>query len=158
MAHAERGVTLIESLIALLVLAIALLGIASLQLLAQREDVEARRRSVAVTMSDSLIEQLRTDRIAAEKLSLSEGQVIGCDATNEWLCALIRRWEQSLSVQLPNAAAGLAMQRQTDTLTLATVSIAWQRVGETSSSLCPPPGAEPSGDVAGGCIRLETAL
>ncbi|MDH4571071.1 hypothetical protein CUR86_00435 [Salinicola acroporae] len=62
----ERGVTLIESLIALLVLSIALLGVGALQLMTQRDEVEARWRSAAVAMSGNLIEQLRTDRVASE--------------------------------------------------------------------------------------------
>jgi len=153
----ERGVTLIESLIALLVLGIALLGVASLQLLTQRQEIDARWRSVAVAMSGSLIEQLRTDKVAAEKLAISGNVLSGCDATNQWLCNLVGDWQSQAGEQLPNAVTQLQLKGSADELVMASVSILWQRVpSDPPVSECRPQDDAQIDD--GGCIRVETAL
>ncbi|WP_157956678.1 type IV pilus modification PilV family protein [Salinicola halimionae] len=153
----EHGVTLIESLIALLVLAIALLGVASLQLLTQRQEIDARWRSIAVAMSGSLIEQLRTDTVAAEKLAISGNALSGCDATNQWLCNLVGKWQSQVGEQLPNAVIQLQLEGSTDELVMASVSILWQRVAsDPPATECRPQDGAQIDD--GGCILVETAL
>ncbi|MGM8852017.1 type IV pilus modification PilV family protein [Salinicola halophyticus] len=153
----ECGVTLIESLIALLVLSIALLGVASLQLFTQKEEIDARWRSIAVAMSGTLIEQLRIDPVAVEKLVINGNALSGCDATNQWLCNLIGDWQSLAEEQLPNVVTQLQIEGQTDDLMMATVSIVWQRVASDSpvTACRPQDGTLIDG---GGCIRVETAL
>lgn len=155
----ERGVTLIESLIALLVLGIALLGVASLQLMTQREEIDARWRSIAVSMGGNLIEQLRTDRVAANGIEIQDNVVNGCNSPNQWLCTLVGDWRTSLAEQLPNVVAQLSIDDLGGDILLAQVSISWRRVAEPGGSAeCRPQDDDLSIIDGGGCILLETAL
>lgn len=157
---AQCGVMLIESLIALLVLSIALLGVASLQLLTQREEAEARWRSIAVTMSGDLIEQLRIDRMAADGLEIQNNVLSGCSAPNQWLCNLIGDWQEAVSDQLPNATTQLQLDDLGDDFMLATVSIVWRRIAAQQANRVCIPQDDDAGPVIidGGCIRVETVL
>lgn len=155
----ERGVTLIESLIALLVLSIALLGVGALQLMTQREEVEARWRSAAVAMSGNLIEQLRTDRMASEGVGISDGASAGCSSPNQWLCDLITAWLTSLRDQLPHASAQLKILKLDDNLLKAELAIVWRRLPDGDPhATCRPQDADASGMADGGCLRVETVL
>lgn len=155
----ERGVTLIESLIALLVLSIALLGVGALQLMTQRDEIEARWRSAAVAMSGNLIEQLRTDRVASEGIGIRDGAPVGCSGPNQWLCDLITVWLSSLGDQLPHAAAQLKILKLDGDLLKADLSIAWRRLPDDDAQVtCRPQDADFSVAADGGCLRLETIL
>lgn len=61
----QAGFTLVEVLIALLVLAVGLLGLAMLQTMNVRFTQSANYRTQAVTLADSLIERARIDRAKA---------------------------------------------------------------------------------------------
>lgn len=62
----QRGVGLIEVLIAVLVLAVGLLGVAGLQLTALRNNQSAMERSMGVVQSYSIIEAIRADPDSAK--------------------------------------------------------------------------------------------
>ncbi|GHB33528.1 type IV pilus modification PilV family protein [Salinicola rhizosphaerae] len=156
----QRGVTLIESLIALLVLSIALLGVGALQLATMHEEVQARWRSEAVMLAGSLIEQLRIDRQAAETLQIDANSRSGCDSVNQWLCNVVEDWQSSLAEQLPNAVVSLTIDDEGDGLLLAQLAIVWRRVrGENDDNDCRPQDDDGGGAIeGGGCLRIETAL
>ena len=61
----QRGATLIEVLVALLVLAIGLLGTAALQTRAQTAEVEAYQRSQALLLAQDMVSRLNTNRRTA---------------------------------------------------------------------------------------------
>lgn len=60
--HRETGFSLIEVLIALLVLAIGLLGMASLMLTSMQSNQGAAQRSAAVVLAYDLVERMRSNR------------------------------------------------------------------------------------------------
>lgn len=112
---------------------------------------------MAVAMSGTLIEQLRVDPVAAEKLAINGNALSGCDATNQWLCNLIGDWQSQADEQLPNVVTQLQVDGQADDLMMANVSIVWQRVpSDPSIAECRPQDGTLIDD--GGCIRVETAL
>lgn len=156
----QRGVTLIESLIALLVLSIALLGVGALQLVTMHEEVQARWRSEAVMLAGSLFEQLRIDRQAAEGLEIDANSLSGCDSVNQWLCNVVDDWQSSLVERLPNGVASLTIDGEDDGLLLAQLTIVWHRVrGESDDNGCrPQDDVEGAIIEGGGCLRIETAL
>jgi type IV pilus assembly protein PilV len=57
----QCGFTLVEVLVALVVLAIGLLGVASLQITSKRGNLEAQQRALAVLMAEDLLERMRTN-------------------------------------------------------------------------------------------------
>jgi type IV pilus assembly protein PilV len=57
----QRGVSLLEVLIAVFVLAVGLLGTATLQLTSKRSNLEARDRATATMLAQSLVERMRVN-------------------------------------------------------------------------------------------------
>jgi type IV pilus assembly protein PilV len=57
----HTGIGLIEVLIALLVLAVGILGLASMQLAAKRASFEATQRSIATSMARDILERMRSN-------------------------------------------------------------------------------------------------
>lgn len=122
-ATAQRGVGLIEVLIAVLVLAVGLLGVAGLQLTALRNNQSAMERSMGVVQSYSIIEAIRADPDSAkngrfnvaidsdpsgdtfpaqslitwrDQLKASMGDsAVGSVACNSDTCTVIVRWDDS---------------------------------------------------------------
>src|SRR4030095_5211790 len=72
-----RGTTLIETLVALLVLSIGLLGIAGMQMTSLQNNRGAHLRSQAQVLSYDIADRMRANRIAA----LAGGYVIAFGAT-----------------------------------------------------------------------------
>jgi type IV pilus assembly protein PilV len=62
--HISDGFTLLEVLITTIILAISLLGLASLQGVSKYSSYEARQRTYAMTTADDLIERLRLNKTA----------------------------------------------------------------------------------------------
>lgn len=63
--HAQRGVGLIEVLIAVLVISIGVLGLAGLQMRALADNGSSMNRSAATAASYSILEAMRLDRAVA---------------------------------------------------------------------------------------------
>jgi type IV pilus assembly protein PilV len=63
---AQRGVGLIEVLVAVLILSIGLLGLAGLQMRTLRDNQSALDRSVAVVETHAIADAMRADRAIAE--------------------------------------------------------------------------------------------
>lgn len=76
-ANAQRGTTLIEVLIAVLVLAVGLLGVAALQASALRNSQSSYERSQATILTYSLFDAMRADLVAARA---------GAYNTGGWMC------------------------------------------------------------------------
>jgi type IV pilus assembly protein PilV len=63
----QRGIALVEALIAALVLSIGLLGIAGLQLYSLQTHQRAYQRTQATLLTSELLERMRANRLAAER-------------------------------------------------------------------------------------------
>lgn len=59
----QRGFTLIEILVAVIVLSVGLLGVASLQIASKRGNFEAMQRSAATMYAESLVERMRANPV-----------------------------------------------------------------------------------------------
>ena len=62
----QRGFTLIEALIAFVILSVGLLGIVSLQALSKTSQHQAIQRSRAVTLADAMVERIRINPSAVQ--------------------------------------------------------------------------------------------
>lgn len=76
-ASRQRGVGLIEILVAVLILALGLLGMAGLQANALKTNQSAYARGQAVMLSYYILDAMRADRSAAVSLAYNTGAVSG---------------------------------------------------------------------------------
>jgi len=93
------GFSLIEVLIAILVIAFGLLGFALMQTMSLRFSQAANQRTQATNLAYDLMDQMRANRIVAAQFqaaSFSSGSVTGCGARPVGVMAVatsIRRWQ-----------------------------------------------------------------
>ncbi len=119
-ATSQRGLTLIEVLIAVLVLSIGLLGLAGLQATSLQFNHSANLRSQATNLAYEMTDRMRANRDAAlngqYNLALtatpSAGTVPGDDLT---------AWRDALSDRLPSGTGSV----QVDANGIATVVVEW---------------------------------
>ncbi len=112
----QRGVTLIEVLVALLVLSIGLLGLAGLQTVALQHNQAAYMRSQATNLAHDVADRMRANREAA---LAGDYDTNDCDAPTEkdpddsdlgeW-CAAVR--------QLPGGTASISRSDNRFTITI----------------------------------------
>lgn len=81
---AQRGFSMIEVLIAIVVLAIGLLGFALMQTMTLRYTQSANSRTLATNLAYSLLDQMRTNRLS---VSQYEGAGFDADTLSETSCA-----------------------------------------------------------------------
>lgn len=115
--HKQKGFSLIEALVAFLILSIGMLGIASLQTMSLKSGHSAAMRTVAVTKVEEILESMRSNPTAV--LSYAAGTADmgtdnGCSQTTVAAAACtpalmaldeVFRWKNSLIEALPNNAA-----------------------------------------------------
>lgn len=103
--NTQRGLGLIEVLITVLVLAIGLLGLASLQQASIRNNQSAMERSMGVVQSYSIIEAIRADPDSAKSGRFN----IAIDATpagSTFPANTLTMWRSELTKNLGAAATG----------------------------------------------------
>jgi len=144
-SHRTKGFTLIEVLIALFVLAIGLLGMATLMMASMQSSQGASQRSAATVAAYDLAERMRTNRTqAAVAASPYAGNPAAAalplcftDNTNTAGCSnadnvLLDRaqWAANLRNAIPDAEASI---QQIDNTTFCIV-IFWQEPGVTNTA------------------------
>ena len=98
--NSQRGTTLIETLVALLVLSIGLLGVAGLQLTSLRNNRSAHLRSQAQVMAYDITDRMRANRDIA--IDGSYNIAIGAVGTAGTLVGDdLVRWKETLANSLP---------------------------------------------------------
>ena len=123
----QRGISLIEVLITVLVLAVGLLGLAGLQLTSLRNNQSAMERSVGIVQSYSIIEAIRADpdsaksgrfnvaldgdpagsTFPANSLSIWRNQIksnlgaaaVGSVSCNSTRCTVVVQWDDSRGLE-----------------------------------------------------------
>lgn len=101
----QAGFGLIEVLIAIVILAIGMLGVAAMQSVSLRNSLSASQRSIAVTQTYALIDAMRANRSEA---------LIGRYDLSSWTCAApeggtlatddLRQWMTTLQAALGSSA------------------------------------------------------
>ena len=150
--HKQKGFSLIEALVAFLILSVGMLGIASLQTMSLKSGHTAALRTVAVMKVDEILESMRSN--ASEVLSYAAGPADmgtdnGCSETSvaaanctpaQMAQDELFRWKNSLIEALPNNAGTTATVVITpavapDILNLVVVSVNWnERDQETGNA------------------------
>jgi len=116
-ANAQRGITMVETLVALLVLSIGMLGIAGLYVETMRSNRTAMIRSLAVSLVQDMSDRIRANARAQGAYDMAayggNPAVQGCagGAANCTDTALaeddLARWRQQVLAQLPGAATNV---------------------------------------------------
>jgi type IV pilus assembly protein PilV len=96
-----RGMTLVEALVALVVLSVGLLGIAAMQMTALRNNLGAHLRSQATVMAYDIADRMRANRTAAN----ANAYVVGMGAApgGATLADIdLVAWKDALTATLPS--------------------------------------------------------
>jgi type IV pilus assembly protein PilV len=172
----HSGFTLLEVLIALLVMSIGLLGIGKMMMLSARANDSAYMRSQATALGYTILDAMRANRQAAivqgydTALGVFPATGAGCGTTVAAACNSgqqaqndLWQWGTSLGAQLPGGVGSVTTVTAPDTVTTApnitaTVTVQWiDMVAEQSFGT---PSAATATCAVGGCvsITLETVL
>jgi len=149
LVKSNKGFTLIEVLIAVLVLSIGLLGLASLQANGLRSNFGAYARSQAVILANDMADRIRANPTATASYNNINGPVAdpGCLVadcnTTDIAFHDTAEWYASLQSTLPNGTGTV-----TGNGTLFTVSVMWDdaRSGAVGA------GCGPAVDATPGCF------
>jgi type IV pilus assembly protein PilV len=115
----QRGMTLIEALVALLVLSIGLLGVAGLQLQALRSNHGAHLRSQATILAHDIADRMRANR--TEALAGAYVVDVGEVPTGTTLADLdVAAWKDSLAEILPAGDGAVVLAGN-----VATITVQW---------------------------------
>ena len=143
----DRGFTLLEVMVALLVMSIGLLGIAKMMVLSARANDSAYMRSQATALAYTILDAMRANRSsaiaqgydtsvvvpAAQVCTVASPCTSGQTAQNDTFL-----WNQSLAAELPNGTGNVTTLTAPDTATgannvTATVTVTWaDKVAEQS--------------------------
>lgn len=82
-AASQRGFTLIEALIAFVILSVGLLGIVSLQAMAKTSQHLALQHTRAVTLADAIVERIRVNPAGMAVYNIGTGSPVGVAPSSE---------------------------------------------------------------------------
>lgn len=168
MLRFQRGVSMLEVLIAIVLLAIGLLGVAQLQFRMQAAELEAYQRTQAIVLLQDMVDRINANRKNAADyvtaVPLGTASTIDCASPAtlaqkdqcEWHAALLGRNETRGGVELGamNGARGCVSNPVTTMPRQMIVAVAWQGLAPTAA-----PGATNCGQGAyGGDDRFRRAM
>jgi type IV pilus assembly protein PilV len=168
--HSQRGFTLVEVLVAMIVLSIALLGIAKLMMFASRSNDSAYLRSQATELGYEILDTMRANRqtainhgydIALGTMPSAPASCLQPTVCSNASLALydVYTWKQRLGVStggsLPSGQGSIVTTTSgtSPTVTTATITVQWDDAVAQSSF-----GATTVGTAAPMSITLETIL
>jgi len=145
-SHAQRGFSLIEVMIALLVLALGLLGLAFLQVLNVRYTNSAQHRTMATNLASEVMDMMRSNprhlvvynRLTEDSFAGVTVPATGCSsAAEDAATALnnITRWRCDVVSQLPGGRGSVQVVENPAGRFIATVTVTWaDNVGRTDDA------------------------
>lgn len=146
-AFSSRGFTLVEALVALVVLSIGMLGIAALYVESLRAGREALTRSTAVNLAGDMADRIRANRAAgnaygkattdvgAQSINCAQGGASASCTPAVMAAHDIALWEAEIKRSLPggNAATGVIAVDTTTNPTTYTITVSWVEVGQAAT-------------------------
>ncbi|WP_136068005.1 type IV pilus modification protein PilV [Modicisalibacter radicis] len=150
----QAGVSLIESLIALLLISIALLGIAGLQLVTLQDARDARWRGEATSLAAAALERMRAspDQAGAFVIDYVDNTFPNCGGGGG-ICGGMNNWLSEVQ-RMPNGGAKIAVTKDGD-MERVTISLRWRQQPPEAGDPLPTCGTDAA---SGGCVMLETRL
>lgn len=118
----RRGFTLIEVLVALLILSIGLLGLAALQGRGLRDNHSALLRSQAVNQAEDILDRMRANRAAAVNgdYDINLGDGAAAPTYTGLVLIDLQEWKAMLTASLPTGDGSIAMDGN-----VCTVIVQW---------------------------------
>lgn len=114
------GISMIEVLVAVLILVFGVLGVAALQMTALRNSQSAMQHSQGVALTYAMIDRMRADVLQARITNYNLGNLgsdLGGSGTTVWTCAIPvagtlpqnerREWMQQVQAELGPTACGI---------------------------------------------------
>jgi type IV pilus assembly protein PilV len=118
-----RGFTLVEGLIALLVLSIGMLGIAALYVETLQSGRSAQFRTQAVSIAADLADRIRANRVPVDAYT---GVGLNARAAED-----LNEWDALAAAQLPEGAGEVRFIAGTATTPASyTIRVSWTEVGQ----------------------------
>lgn len=147
--NTQRGFTLIEALVAFLILSVGMLGIASLQTVSLRSGQTASLRTVAVIKAGEILDRIRANPSAVNNYAVAAGATGSNKGCNTGLnkCSPadmaaddIFTWKNDLKAALPNNTGTTASVVVTPpgagaVLTDVTVTVNWEERAVDSKNI-----------------------
>jgi type IV pilus assembly protein PilV len=135
---ALRGFTIVEALVALVVLAVGMLGIASLYVTTLRASGGATSRMQAINLASDLGDRIRANREAeaayagapAANGTTCIGNAVTCDAAAMAAHDLFV-WQAAIQAALPGAPVGVVTVDTDTNPTTYEIRVSWVEAGET---------------------------
>jgi type IV pilus assembly protein PilV len=122
-----RGFTLVEVLIALIVLSIGLLGIAAMYVETLRANRSALSRTQAIALASDLADRIRSNRVPANNYTGT--------GVNARAIADLAAWEAQVADQLPGGDASVTFRAGTATTpSQYMIQVTWTEVGQNDPS------------------------
>jgi type IV pilus assembly protein PilV len=132
-----RGVTLVEVLVALLILSVGLLGIAGLYVENLRTGRTGALRTQAATLAADMAERIRTNRTGAAAFVRVTGQrcteLAGSASIDEVAANEVACWQEDVANLLPNGT-GIVARDTTTVPATYTVTVSWSETGAGTAS------------------------
>jgi len=129
----QRGVGLIEVLIALLVLSFGMLGMAGLQMWTLKYNQSAMERGMAVVQTHTIADAMRADRAAALRDEFDLGIDASAPSGNTFPQTSLRTWRQSVRAALGPDATG-SVECNVTVGGLCTIRIRWNDTRGTNTT------------------------
>lgn len=121
LSAAQRGSSMIEILVSVLVLSIGLLGVASLQAVGLKNNNSAYLRTQANVLASDIMDRMRVNRTAATDSDYDVAIGTATVSGSSIAATDINEWKLSLSNQLPAGDGSVAC----DADAVCTVTIQW---------------------------------
>jgi type IV pilus assembly protein PilV len=138
--HPQRGFSIIEVLVALIVLSIGMLGIASLYVDSLRAGRTALLRTQAVFLATDMADRIRANPTAGPAYNLGGANngclptAAGVDSVNctpaEMAAQDIFLWETQIGELLPAGAAGTVLHNGATLPDTYTITVTWPEAGQ----------------------------
>lgn len=133
-ARGERGFTLVEALVALVVLSVGLLGIAALYVETLRAGRTSLHRTQAVTLASDIADRMRANRTPADAYACGDP----CDPSlggNGIADIDLAAWMDAVAAELPNGSAAVTYTAPTAiTPVIYEVEVRWTEVGQDDAA------------------------
>lgn len=117
----QSGTTLLEALIAVLIISIGLLGVASVQLYSVKASHSSHLRTHAINMAENLVDAMRSSRQAALAGEFDDNCIAAIAGAIPISCTTRITWDADLAQLLGPAAVGSVNWNDNN----VTVSIQW---------------------------------
>lgn len=126
----QRGMMLIEALIALLIFSIGILGIIGLQASAVQQSTDAKNRAEAAYLADQLMGRMWVDNRSVANLQ-AKYQSCGSSCAGYWA------WYGTVKATLPGVADDIPDTQPevtVDNAGIVTISLSWRATGDDAAT------------------------